>query len=46
MYIEFRIDAVHTSSDLFRTRIKSGEGVQYPVDFTQTFDNPSEVDYS
>ena len=45
----FGIYVVHTSSglfgstDLFRTRIKSGEGVQYRFDFTETSDNPSET---
>ena len=47
MCTEFGIYVVRTSSsflggNLFRTRIKSGEGVQCPFDFTQTFDNPSD----
>ena len=47
MCTEFGIYVARTSSsflggNLFRTRIKSGKGVQCPFDFAQTFDNPSD----
>ena len=39
----FVIYVVHASSVLFwASRIKSGGGIQWPFDFTQTFDIPSD----
>ena len=39
----FVIYVVHASSGLFwASRIKSGGGIQWPFDFTQTFDIPSD----